>query len=83
MHQHVLYDCGICGCLHPWDFAGDCRQDNARYNGYDDYAQRNGVSEDDVIVRSWEDRCNADVIEYPLTTARLSELLRGGDDETL
>ncbi len=26
-----LTDCGCCGCLHPKDFAGDCRDDNNRF----------------------------------------------------
>lgn len=26
-----LYNCGICGAMHPIDWSGDCRQDNTRF----------------------------------------------------
>jgi hypothetical protein len=27
-----FYECGICDCLHPAKFEGDCRDDNNRFN---------------------------------------------------
>lgn len=53
----VLYECGICGSLHPWELDGDCRDNNNRYAGIDEYAERNGVSERSIVLMSWEDRC--------------------------
>ena len=58
--QHVVYECGICGHVHPWDWNGDCRDDENRYVGADGYAEAHGVSEDDVEVRSMTDRVRAD-----------------------
>lgn len=58
--KHYLYDCGICGGLHPWEWDGDCRDDANRYSDTLDYAERNGVSDYDVVEVSWEDRQNAD-----------------------
>ncbi|KKM18581.1 hypothetical protein LCGC14_1664330 [marine sediment metagenome] len=31
MHDEEVVDCGSCGCLHPKDFWGDCRDDNNRF----------------------------------------------------
>lgn len=56
---HVLYECGICESLHPWDWDGDCRDDANRYADAEDYAGRSGVSAFDVEVRSMEDRLAA------------------------
>ena len=25
------YECGICGCVHRWEFTGDCREDRERF----------------------------------------------------
>lgn len=35
---YVLYECGICDALHPWNFNGDCREDTARIGGISDVA---------------------------------------------
>ena len=56
----ILYDCEICGSMHPWNWDGDCRDDENRYDGEEDYAERNGVSVNDVDVRSMENRVDAD-----------------------
>lgn len=55
-----LYECGICDHVHRWEFDGDCREDAERYAGYEDYAERNNVSEDDIEVLTWEERLEAD-----------------------
>ena len=47
------YECGICDCIHPWDFVGDCRDDQNRLS-YDNLS-------DDAHVYSWEDRQIADL----------------------
>lgn len=60
MKAHTLYECGICDCLHPWDWNGDCRDDANRYADAGDYAERNGVSEYDIDVLPMEDRLEAD-----------------------
>jgi epoxyqueuosine reductase QueG len=60
--KHLIYECGICGSWHPWDWDGDCREDANRYANYEDYAERNTISEDDVEERTWEERCEADFV---------------------
>jgi hypothetical protein len=57
--RHVLYECGICSCYHPWDWDGDCRDDKNRIQDPDEYAKQLGVP--DVEVRSMEDRVAADL----------------------
>jgi hypothetical protein len=59
--EHILYECGICSCYHPWEFAGDCRDDENRFGGPEDYAKLLGLSEYDVDVRSTDDRVAADL----------------------
>lgn len=59
----VLYECGICSCYHPWSWDGDCRDDNNRYSGPDEYAARYGVDEFDIEIRSMEERVQADETE--------------------
>ena len=56
----VLYECGICNHVHPWDWDGDCREDANRFAGYSDYTERTGIPENRIEVRSWEDRQEAD-----------------------
>jgi hypothetical protein len=61
--EHVIYECGICDCLHPWDWDGDCREDANRFGAPEDYAERRGVDINDVEVRSWDDRMESDNTE--------------------
>lgn len=58
--KHIMYECGICGGCHPWEWNGDCRDDAHRYAGPDEYAEQHGISEDDVTVRSMDERLQAD-----------------------
>jgi len=58
--RSVLYECGICGCLHPWEFDGDCRDDANRYGDSLDYAARHGVSDYDIDVLAWDERRKVD-----------------------
>ena len=39
----TIFECGICGCYHPWDFTGDCRDDENRFADPEDYAEKMGV----------------------------------------
>jgi hypothetical protein len=55
-----LYDCGICGELHPWEWAGDCREDDNRYAGEDVYAERHSVPIEQIEVWGWAERVSAD-----------------------
>jgi hypothetical protein len=55
----VIYECGICGAYHPWNFDGDCRDDQNRIADPDEYAKQLGVP--DVEVRSMDDRVAADL----------------------
>ena len=34
-----LYECGICGEIHLWEWDGDCREDANRYEDEEDYNQ--------------------------------------------
>lgn len=59
--NHILYECGICSCYHPWEWDGDCREDENRFATVEDYLERNpGIDDLDVEVRSMEDRVEAD-----------------------
>jgi len=59
MDTSLIYECGICSCYHRWEFNGDCREDEGRILDPDEHAKKLGVS--DIEVRSWEDRCAADL----------------------
>ena len=56
IRKHILYECGICNCYHPWSFDGDCRDDDNRYGAPEDYAEKHGIEPWDVDVRSMEER---------------------------
>ena len=58
--KHIIYECGICDCYHPWEWNGDCRDDVNRYAGVDVYAKKHNISEFDIEVRSMDDRVEAD-----------------------
>lgn len=60
MAHIILYDCEICGGIHPWEWDGDCREDDNRYADEADYAERNGIFEYDIEVRSMQERMDAD-----------------------
>lgn len=53
MKPKKFYECGICECLHPWDWDGDCREDAARF--FSDTIPA------DAEVFSMEDRVAADL----------------------
>lgn len=55
-----IYECGICGCCHPWEWDGDCREDANRFFP-DDYAAGLGLDETEIEVFSWEERVEADM----------------------
>lgn len=56
----IIYECGICGSYHPWDWDGDCREDANRYPGPEEYAEQHGLNERDVEVMTWEERLEED-----------------------
>jgi hypothetical protein len=58
---HKLYECGICNCLHPWDWNGDCRDDANRFGDEIDYADAKKIGVYCIEVLSIEDRVNADL----------------------
>lgn len=45
----ILYECDICGCLHRWEFRGDCREDSQRFADEEDFTQRTGETVADVL----------------------------------
>jgi hypothetical protein len=63
---HVIYECGICGCYHAWEFDGDCREDANRFGTPEDYMEARGIEEFDakgnlqLEVRSMDERVSAD-----------------------
>jgi hypothetical protein len=59
-NKHTLYECGICGECHHWQFNGDCRDDANRHADEQEYAERNNISASDVTVVSWDERVAAD-----------------------
>ena len=65
--KHVLYECGICDAVHPWDWNGDCREDANRFGSPEEYAEHAGVDINDVEVRSMSDRVEADVGRYKVS----------------
>ena len=50
--KQVFYECGICDCIHPWLWNGDCRDDDNRLS-LDDVPF-------DAEVRSMDERVAAD-----------------------
>lgn len=58
--EHVIYECGICSCYHPWGWDGDCRDDGNRFDSLEDYASAHRVTVYEVEVRSMEERVKAD-----------------------
>lgn len=57
---HTLYECGICDSVHPWAFNSDCRDDTNRYADHKDYAERNNIPEDAVIIWPMDKRVDHD-----------------------
>lgn len=56
----VFYRCGICECLHPWNWSGDCRDDANRFAadkldskfgpfGWDEETMENRVLADEEV----------------------------------
>lgn len=66
----IIYECGICNCFHPWEWEGDCRDDDNRFAS-DEYAERLGIDEEDLDIRTWDERIDAyhycDVCNGPCT----------------
>lgn len=61
--KHILYECGICSCYHPWNWDGDCRDNCNRWNSPEEYAEAIGVSANEIEVRSMDERVTADLGE--------------------
>ena len=59
-HPKVIYECGICGAYHPWDWTGDCRDDVNRLASLEEYAESQGFRLDQIDVRSMDERIAAD-----------------------
>jgi hypothetical protein len=53
--EHIIEECGCCGMYHPKSFGGDCRDDANRYESDEDYAERNNISVNNVMVFSLEE----------------------------
>lgn len=54
----VYYECEICGHIHPWDWDGDCRDNENRFTD-DQLVQRHGH---DWELRSMSDWVAADEV---------------------
>lgn len=57
MSQPIYYECGICDCIHPWDFQGDCRDDANRF-AMDELEEKHGGL--GFELRSMDERVAAD-----------------------
>ena len=55
-----FFECGICSCVHPWDFHGDCREDKNRYDTIEEYGERHKRTDFDFELRSMCARLKAD-----------------------
>ena len=60
-NSHILYECGICSCWHPWSFSGDCRDDANRYNSPEEYEEAMHIPRGSCEVRLMEERVAADL----------------------
>ena len=60
--QHIIYECGICGCYHLWEWDGDCRDDANRFGSPEDYCERMGCDALTLDIRSMDDRVAADLV---------------------
>ncbi len=58
--KHIIYECGICENYHPWEWGGDCREDENRYAGVDVYAEKFSIDEWGIEVRDMAERLAAD-----------------------
>jgi hypothetical protein len=56
----IFYRCGICECLHPWHWNGDCRDDANRFAADEIDAKYGGFNWEE---RSMQDRVEADAKE--------------------
>ena len=55
-----VYECGICGGYHPWDWNGDCRDNANRFDSPESFAEKYGYSIHDIEVMSMDERVEAD-----------------------
>jgi hypothetical protein len=58
---NCVYECGICGCFHPWNWDGDCRDDRNRFADVEEFATSRGINANDVKTFSMEDRVAEDL----------------------
>ena len=56
----VIYECGICGSYHPWDWDDDCRDDKNRFASPEEYAESVNIAEEDIEVRTMAERVEHD-----------------------
>ena len=47
-----IYECGICEAYHPWDWIGDCRENDNRLD----------VPQPNDEVYTWDERIQADTV---------------------
>ncbi len=73
MNDHVIYECGFCGCYHPWDWDGDCRDDENRYGAPEDYIEKVNCDPFKLEVRSMQDRIDADLEDKKWTNTNQSQ----------
>lgn len=71
----VLYECGCCGCYHPWSWDGDCRDDANRYAGPDEYAEIFHTPEEDIQIRTMCERTECEGCEECTTDGNESYYL--------
>ncbi len=57
----IIYECGICGEYHPWEFNGDCRDDANRI--HPDHIEAMEYLEENLEIRTMDERVAADLGE--------------------
>lgn len=70
--EAVYYQCGICGCLHPWEWNGDCRENANRFT-LDQLEDMYGDDYWHLDIRSMEERIIADNEENPYESEALRQ----------
>jgi hypothetical protein len=51
----TYYECGICGCYHPREWDGDCRENENRFAPDELDARHGPLGWDAVAMPTWED----------------------------
>jgi hypothetical protein len=73
--RRAVYDCEICGHFHPWNWNGDCRDNENRFSDPGEYAARLGVPVKSIKVLTMNQRVDADRGGNKPTTEQIQALV--------